>query len=163
MVAQQSHRPILTSGLVDRASMSNRHSSLSNWSHAIPKCTSARCRLLYSGEMTAEHSFRKVDGCDLCAAPRITPWYHQDDICWIAECDICEVPMVVWRFHGTDPPIEHLTHMHERIRRIAVDRLGEFYLDDHMRNIPDHYHAHARPKGGFFGRDARRRPGLGTA
>jgi len=21
-----------------------------------------------------------------------------------------------------------------------------------MRNIPDHYHAHARPKGGFFGR-----------
>jgi hypothetical protein len=25
-------------------------------------------------------------------------------------------------------------------------------VDDHMRNIPDHWHAHARPKGGFFGR-----------
>jgi hypothetical protein len=25
-----------------------------------------------------------------------------------------------------------------------------------MRNIPDHYHAHARPKGGFFGHGFRR-------
>jgi hypothetical protein len=24
-----------------------------------------------------------------------------------------------------------------------------------MRNIPDHYHAHARPKGGFFGHHLR--------
>jgi hypothetical protein len=113
--------------------------------------------------MTAENSFRKVEGCDLCRAARITPWYHEDDICWIAECDICEVPMVVWRFHGTEPPIEHLTHMHERITQIALDRLGEFYLDDHMRNIPDHYHAHARPKGGFFGRDVRHRAGTGAS
>ena len=37
-------------------------------------------------------------------AARITPWYHEDDICWIAECEICEVPMVVWRHHGTEPP-----------------------------------------------------------
>jgi hypothetical protein len=29
-------------------------------------------------------------------------------------------------------------------------------VDDHMRNIPDHWHAHARPKGGFFG--TRRKP-----
>ena len=32
----------------------------------------------------------------------------------------------------------------------------EHYVDDHMRNIPDHYHAHARPKGGFFGHGLRR-------
>jgi len=25
-----------------------------------------------------------------------------------------------------------------------------------MRNIPDHYHAHGRPKGGFFGPRTRR-------
>jgi hypothetical protein len=24
--------------------------------------------------------------CDLCEAARITPWFHEDDICWIAEC-----------------------------------------------------------------------------
>ena len=106
--------------------------------------------------MSLGPSFIKVDGCDLCRAAHITPWYYEDEICWIAECDICEVPMVVWRFHGTEPPPEHLSHMHRRIRDVGATRFGEFYIDDHMRNIPDHYHAHARPRGGFFGHDARR-------
>ena len=35
---------------------------------------------------------------------------------------------------------------------IAVREVGEYFIDDHMRNIPNHWHAHARPKGGFFGR-----------
>jgi hypothetical protein len=30
------------------------------------------------------------------------------------------------------------------------------YVDDNMRNIPDHFHAHARPRGGFFGHGFRR-------
>ena len=47
---------------------------------------------------------RSVDGCDLCQAARITPWFHEDEICWIAECTICATPMVVWRSHGTAPP-----------------------------------------------------------
>ena len=34
---------------------------------------------------------------------------------------------------------------------------GEHYVDDNMRNIPDHYHAHARPTGGFFGPRSSRR------
>ncbi len=47
--------------------------------------------------------------------------------------------------------------MHARLREIATRELGgECYIDDHMRNIPDHYHAHGRPKGGFFGPGARR-------
>jgi len=29
-------------------------------------------------------------------------------------------------------------------------------VDDVMRNIPDHWHAHARPQGGFFGGGFRR-------
>ena len=32
------------------------------------------------------------------------------------------------------------------------DEVGAFWVDDHMRNIPDHWHAHARPDGRFFGR-----------
>ena len=95
--------------------------------------------------------FTKSDHCDLCRAAKITPWYHEDEICWIAECDICDVPMVVWRFHGTEPPEAHMRHMRERLSAIASERLGEFYFDDHMRNIPDHYHCHSRPRGGFFG------------
>ena len=90
--------------------------------------------------------------CMLCRAERITPWFHEDEICWIAECDICEVPMVVWRSHGTSPPEDQLRHMQAKLREIAAARLGEFWIDGHMRNIPDHFHAHARPKGAFFGR-----------
>ena len=96
--------------------------------------------------------------CDLCEAARITPWFHEDDVCWIAECEICAVPMVVWRHHGVMPPSEHHAHMLDRLRDVVSEHFGfEHYVDDHMRNIPDHYHAHARPKGGFFGHGLQRR------
>ena len=94
----------------------------------------------------------KVERCQLCRAARITPWFHEDAICWIAECEICAVPMVVWRWHGTEPPAGDLEHMQRALREVAAHEVGEFWVDDHMRNIPDHWHAHARPQGGFFGR-----------
>jgi hypothetical protein len=94
----------------------------------------------------------RVEGCQLCRAARITPWFHEDEICWIAECEICAVPMVVWRWHGTEPPTGDLEHMHQALRAVGSREVGEFWVDDHMRNIPDHWHAHARPQGGFFGR-----------
>jgi hypothetical protein len=93
----------------------------------------------------------KVDGCDLCEAARITPWFHEDDVCWIAECELCATPMVVWRWHGVEPPAEDLAHMHAHLAQVADGVFAGHYLDDNMRNIPDHYHAHARPNGGFFG------------
>ncbi|HYV60808.1 MAG TPA: hypothetical protein VFA62_12125 [Acidimicrobiia bacterium] len=96
-------------------------------------------------------------GCDLCEAARITPWYHEDEICWIAECEICAVPMVVWRKHGKDPTAADLEHMLDHLGRVAAEQLTvEHYVDDNMRNIPDHFHAHARPRGGFFGHGFRK-------
>src|SRR5215470_11345305 len=77
---------------------------------------------------------QRVEACDLCKAARLTPWYHEDDICWIAECEICEVPMVVWRSHGTAPPADQVAHMHARLREVAAAHFGEIYIDDHMRN-----------------------------
>ena len=50
----------------------------------------------------------RVDSCPLCRAERITTWYHEDDVCWIADCEICATPMVVWRWHGTDVPADVL-------------------------------------------------------
>ena len=101
---------------------------------------------------SASPGFTKSTACDLCRAAKLTPWFHEDDVCWIAECEICETPMVVWRWHGVAPPEEHVAHMRTKLGEIAQREVGEFWVDDHMRNIPDHYHAHARPKGGFFGR-----------
>jgi hypothetical protein len=88
----------------------------------------------------------------LCRAERITPWYHEDHVCWIAECDICAVPMVVWRSHGVAPPAADREHMLRHLADVARAQVGAYWVDDHMRNIPDHWHAHARPEGGFFGR-----------
>ena len=96
--------------------------------------------------------------CDLCEEARITEWFHEDDECWIAECEICSVPMVVWRNHDHRPPDEVKAVLHERLAVVVeqhFDFASGFYIDDNMRNIPDHYHAHARPKGGFFGHHLR--------
>jgi hypothetical protein len=94
----------------------------------------------------------KDPSCDLCEEARITPWFHEDDLCWIAECEICAVPMVVWREHDNAPPDDVKAQLHERLGNVVRDHFTfDHYVDDNMRNIPDHYHAHARPVGGFFG------------
>jgi hypothetical protein len=98
----------------------------------------------------------KADDCDLCEAAKITHWFHEDDVCWIAECEICDTPMVVWRWHGVEPGETALAHMHAQLARVAGDVFDGHYVDDNMRNIPDHYHAHARPAGGFFGHGHRK-------
>ena len=58
--------------------------------------------------------------CDLCEAARITEWFHEDEVCWIAECEICDTPMVVWRWHGIDPSPEALAHMHGELARVST-------------------------------------------
>ena len=85
--------------------------------------------------------------CELCQAAVITTRYVEDDLCWIADCEICLVPMVVWRNHDATPPEDLKRQLHERLAAVADRELGvgQWTIDDHMRNIPDHYHAHARP------------------
>src|ERR1700722_11174587 len=61
-----------------------------------------RFSVVGSGPMTDR--YEHADGCDLCEAARITPWYYEDDVCWIAECEIWATRMVVWRGPRTAPP-----------------------------------------------------------
>jgi hypothetical protein len=49
-----------------------------------------------------------------------------------------------------------------RLAEAAAAVFDGHYVDGNMRNIPDHFHAHARPEGGFFGH-AFRRDGAGGA
>ena len=88
-------------------------------------------------------------GCDLCEAARITPWHAEDDRCWVADCEVCGVPMVVWKHHGAAPPDDEVAHMVAVLDRVADARFGAggWSLDRVMRQIPDHFHAHARPRG----------------
>ena len=87
-------------------------------------------------EPPAASQFARVKDCDLCKALKLTPWFWEDDICWIAECEICETPMVVWRYHGTAPPADHVAHMRERLAEVATAQLGEFWVDGHMGISP---------------------------
>lgn len=88
----------------------------------------------------------KVDGCELCEAARFTEWFHEDDVCWIAECEVCAVPMVVWNRHGVEPPEDALDHMLRELDRVATGLFGQggYSIDRVMRQIPTHFHAHAR-------------------
>ena len=97
--------------------------------------------------------------CDLCEAARLTEWFHEDDLCWIAECEVCSVPMIVWKVHDPSPSDEVKASLHATLRRV-VEALfvDEIYIDDNMRNIPDHYHAHARGRGKWGSQPLERRP-----
>ncbi len=55
--------------------------------------------------------------------------------------------MVVWCVHDASPNAEIKAALHQQLALVADEEFGagEWYLDDHMRNILDHYHAHARP------------------
>ena len=84
--------------------------------------------------------------CELCEAARMTEWFHEDEVCWVADCEVCSVPMVVWKRHGAEPPAEEVEHMLASLAAVADRRLGVdvWSFDRVMRQIPDHFHAHAR-------------------
>ena len=78
-------------------------------------------------------------------------------MCWVADCEVCDVPMVVWKQHGAEPPADVLEHMLGRLSAVATERFGAdgFHVDRVMRQIPDHFHAHARDPNWWFRRFSR--------
>jgi len=89
----------------------------------------------------------KNSSCELCAADRFTEWFYEDDECWIAECEACSVPMVVWKVHDPTPPEDVRQRLHERLGSVIAIHFDEEHLvDERLRTIPGHYHAHARPR-----------------
>jgi hypothetical protein len=91
-----------------------------------------------------------MSSCQLCDAERITTRHHEDAECWVADCLVCMTPMIVWRTHGLpEPDLE--TALLARLSSVAAQVYPEgFFIDGERRRIPDHWHAHARPQGGFF-------------
>ena len=58
--------------------------------------------------------------------------------------------MIVWRAHGL-PGEEVERALLTRLETVAAARYPDgFWIDAERRRIPDHWHAHARPSGGFF-------------
>jgi hypothetical protein len=90
-------------------------------------------------------------GCELCEAARFTHWYHEDEICWVADCEACDTPMVVWKHHGTEPDAADVDHMMARLTEAGGDRFdgGACSIDRTMRQVPEHFHAHVRDPAWF--------------
>ena len=88
--------------------------------------------------------------CLLCRAERITTWHFEDEECWVTDCLVCRTPMIVWRRHGLPDAVDE-ARLLARLEAIAAERYPKgYWIDPERRRIPDHWHAHARPAGGFF-------------
>ena len=96
--------------------------------------------------MSADVHVVDDENCELCEAARFTHWYFEDELCWVADCEVCATPMVVWKRHGTDPPVADLAAMLARLTEAGEERFGPGggVVDQVMRQIPDHFHAHYR-------------------
>jgi ketosteroid isomerase-like protein len=82
--------------------------------------------------------------------PRLvpSPVFHEDDLCWVAECELCSTPMVISKKHNEVPSDEEVEAMESRLREVVDEHYGyEPWIDPANLRIPDHYHAHARPLG----------------
>ncbi|MCX8071310.1 MAG: hypothetical protein N3C12_02495 [Candidatus Binatia bacterium] len=98
--------------------------------------------------------------CELCILVPTTRWYREYDgpvPFAILDCDSCDVPMAVLREHkATVEPWERAI-IEAALRKVADELFPQgWFFDDHMRQIPDHYHIHARPLPAWAPRRGRR-------
>lgn len=75
--------------------------------------------------------------CELCERKKITKWYHEDNICWIANCKTCGNPMIVLKHHG-EPTEEELSHLKQISQRLFPDKKWRGI----RKKIKDHWHEH---------------------
>ncbi|MGH7785439.1 MAG: hypothetical protein ACRERC_01155 [Candidatus Binatia bacterium] len=94
--------------------------------------------------------------CELCDLRRTTTWYAEHDAPFrfvVIDCDSCDVPMAVLGAHRARPTDDERAYMQQVLARIADAKYANgWFFDDHMRQIPDHYHLHARPYPAWFKR-----------
>ena len=75
-----------------------------------------------------------------------SPVFDEDELCWIAECELCATPMMISKVHNQVPTAEQLQAMTSKLRDVVSKHYGyEPWIDPANLRIPDHYHAHARP------------------
>ena len=87
--------------------------------------------------------------CELCQLAKTTTWYAEIELPFrfvLLDCDSCDVPMAVLGAHRAKPTDAEREVMQKALAQLADDKFKDgWFFDDHMRQIPDHYHLHARP------------------
>lgn len=88
-------------------------------------------------------------GCELCELARTTAWhgvFEEPFRFTLLDCDSCDVPMAVLGAHRARATDAEREAMALELARVADALFPQgWFFDDHMRQIPDHYHLHARP------------------
>ncbi len=88
------------------------------------------------------------ESCELCRLVRSTRWYAQfhDPLPFtVLDCDSCDTPMAVLGEHRREVSDAEREALQRALRLIGdLLGLGEMVFDDRMKQIPDHYHVHAR-------------------
>ncbi|MEO8601195.1 MAG: hypothetical protein ABI629_01325 [bacterium] len=101
-----------------------------------------------------------MSACELCDLHRTTTWYEEHEAPFrfvIIDCDSCDVPMAVLGAHRAVPTDAEREHLRQTLARLADAKYPDgWFFDDHMRQIPDHYHLHARPYPSWLPRALRR-------
>ena len=90
-----------------------------------------------------------VNNCGLCELRDYTQHYGQFVHPFkftILDCDSCDTPMAVLGDHRKEPTEAEKAFMIEVLSAVARAKWGadKFFIDDVMRQIPDHCHMHAR-------------------
>jgi hypothetical protein len=75
--------------------------------------------------------------CELCELKKISTWFFESKEYVIVECDMCGIPMVVFRSHEEVPP-----ELYEKAKAKCRELFGEVYFRMHRGSIPDHPHFH---------------------
>lgn len=75
--------------------------------------------------------------CPLCRHELKTKHYHEDELCWVADCATHGVPMCVLKRHTPEPTPEEERHM-----RGVLGRLFPGVGFRGPASIKNHYHLH---------------------
>ena len=79
--------------------------------------------------------------CELCKGPRPgEDLLYRDSEFWVALCDTCKVPMLVYNRHREWDPDTLNRAIH-----IMEDLFPDYKVDTARRKIPQHPHLHSRP------------------
>jgi len=77
--------------------------------------------------------------CELCGREKLTKWYYDCDLFWIADCKGCNIPMLIYHRHTMNVPIMDLFLMTKRINKLFGNNVK---LRLQARKNKEHFHCH---------------------
>lgn len=76
--------------------------------------------------------------CELCEAKKVTPWYYEDGVVWVADCKSHpNKKIMVLKRHTEEPTTEERMHMIQLTRNLFPDIKWRG-----PASLKEHFHLH---------------------